>query len=1421
MKYLRVVLSFSFLCCLVGIRAQTIEAATCSDAYQKNVDSIYTTHTIESGQTEYWISFTAASSRINFNTSLNSNAPIIDKVQLFSGSCSGLQLLEVDSLFSIGQSIEFQSNLSIGQQYLILIQVNSIDNGTLDACLTVKEFHEGPLVIVNSNGDTTYCTFEIPYHSFRCKDLTICSGDTLCFSATDTLGIFTTMGVFIHEVYGQIGEINYNSDSSEACVVFPYSGNQTIIVKPFILDNFNSLGFSANFPFDNQINAQGDSIGDYINYLNVNVIDSVPPGINNSSDGVLCLGSTYTLNAYPGSVIGTVSVNDTLSYAVNSTSWSFEFLTSGEYIITYTEEGLCHPATYTDTILVFDQPIVLVDSNACNQYNFHFIACENYDQILFNVDGENIMSFNDVADTTWSYDFSIIMQPAIFSISGVQVTFQEPQTFSETTVFYVHTVFPNGPQTISINATSFLCEMGEDSIFISSPSNLTGISWVTIPSMAFSGQGTNSIQPTDWPEFGEDIIVQVTGNDDTGCPFLGQDTVKACCEITEINTEFFEQTYTLTGALSMANQLPSGYYNGPSSQIVIDLPSAPSLSNQTSTLYSTATTYSEFLVAHPNLFTSSNVMQTSEWVFFNNDFIVDKDLTILNCQFIRFAPGARILLNTGVTLHVQSTTLAPKCQEMWGGIVVSDSTQQVYIDSASIIGATTGLLSDSGGFCQVKNSRFIDNYVGVQFQNNFEYQSISTITGTYFGDVQGQNLLIPYTNESTPYAGVMLKDIKSIVIGTSANANGNLFHNQIFGIHASHSTIYSFKNNFYNIRKTGPVGTYSNIDRYNAIFAENPPPSINEPFNKSLFVGGSTDTRNNFLYCAYGVVSNNGMHLDARNNYMKNVIIRGISAENNTKRTITILNNELIAVTTMNPFLFGIYVKDFGNSILKVNFNVLNYNSSTSSNRFRIGIYVSSTTQTAPNTALIQNNTIHNSLRGIWMINIKNGKLLNNSVLFHLSNAAVNYYANGFLQLRGILVQNSINSEVSQNTIHRTIGFVNGVDNKFLQGIRVENSPNIKIWENQMINVPVGFYALGNSYGSRIQCNLMDLTRNGFYLEGATLSDQGAQAILNGSPGFEPYNRWYNTLEEHTKGTCTMTTYYHSYPSYLSSSPFLATDNNSQWQDSVINSINPKNSCSQAKDTIPFYTPEQIRQRELEDIVTNSINYDSLDYEQKHYLNIACYSRLKSDSTLVYMNEWEDSLYVNYIVEQEELNNPNKILFDCQKAMVDQDYELAMLKNSLLPNEYPVYYTNKQVQELWLQRKLDSIDLSGMDTSFLMDIACLDPIVFGSGVYQARAILDWDGECEYSGKSTTSVNTNFENQDNQIQLYPNPSSGIVNIEGVEKLDKLVISNINGVVLHNITGESQFEINLNESPGLYIFTLYLNDGTVENHKIIID
>lgn len=172
-------------------------------------------------------------------------------------------------------------------------------------------------------------------------------------------------------------------------------------------------------------------------------------------------------------------------------------------------------------------------------------------------------------------------------------------------------------------------------------------------------------------------------------------------------------------------------------------------------------------------------------------------------------------------------------------------------------------------------------------------------------------------------------------------------------------------------------------------------------------------------------------------------------------------------------------------------------------------------------------------------------------------------------------------------------------------------------------------------------------------------------------------------------------------------------------------------------------------------------------------------------------------------------------------GVVQQDYELAMLKNSLLPNEYPVYYTNKQVQELWLQRKLDSIDLSGMDTSFLMDIACLDPLVFGSGVYQARAILDWNGECEFIGKSSTNIPSDDDRIKNQIQLYPNPTSGTIHIEGSDKLDKVIVSTLNGVVLRTFTKDSLFEIKLEEPQGLYIFSLYLTDGTIENHKIIIE
>jgi hypothetical protein len=95
------------------------------------------------------------------------------------------------------------------------------------------------------------------------------------------------------------------------------------------------------------------------------------------------------------------------------------------------------------------------------------------------------------------------------------------------------------------------------------------------------------------------------------------------------------------------------------------------------------------------------------------------------------------------------------------------------------------------------------------------------------------------------------------------------------------------------------------------------------------------------------------------------------------------------------------------------------------------------------------------------------------------------------------------------------------------------------------------------------------------------------------------------------------------------------------------------------------------------------------------------------------------------------------------------------------------------------------------------------------------------GEGEFFGKTSTAVPPNIEDQNNKIHLYPNPSDGIVHFDQSEKIEKVEVTNINGVVLYNLTVVNQFEINLNESPGLYIFTLYLTDGTIENHKIIID
>lgn len=92
------------------------EATNCGIATLHNVYEFCSTknHTVSAGQTAYWIQFTASSESVQLNTAINGLAPVISSIDLLSGSCTNLQVLETDATFSIGDSTVFNTPLTVG-----------------------------------------------------------------------------------------------------------------------------------------------------------------------------------------------------------------------------------------------------------------------------------------------------------------------------------------------------------------------------------------------------------------------------------------------------------------------------------------------------------------------------------------------------------------------------------------------------------------------------------------------------------------------------------------------------------------------------------------------------------------------------------------------------------------------------------------------------------------------------------------------------------------------------------------------------------------------------------------------------------------------------------------------------------------------------------------------------------------------------------------------------------------------------------------------------------------------------------------------------------------------------------------------------------------------------------------------------------
>jgi hypothetical protein len=1444
------------------VNAQTTPSNCCSNA-QAFSDTIITN--VFSNQTAIWYSFVATQNSMEFHTeAINISSPVLTDISIFNGTCSSLSLMETHA-YTINSTQIFSSNLTVGSTYFVKLSSTGGNATQLKSSVLKSYSGFGWVYFENQHGKKDSCFFDYinPIYANSADNDTVwatqwrsclptfCVGDTICIFGTASIGINNLDSTFFSHILPQtLGGTIVSSSPTEVCMTFSSTG-----IKPIYLSydhDWNILGNENSYSADPNLVSYGFWTGDCQNYINLNIVSVAPPGASNTnSNHALCLNAPYVLTAYSGSVLSTVSINNGVVLHPNTSSWSTTFPTPGTYIIHYTETGFCEPATYTDTVIITSDTVIasMID---CHTIQFEIQNCSNATNYQYYINNQfagngsingNYAVISDLTvDFTNAFNWEVQLGVLTFGQFNSQSSFSG--SFAAT---------PYQPLTLSAGGT-YLCEMKPSTVQITQPSSgLFDITWSSSSTLPYNLSNNDYTLNTNsqWLNYTADVTISIYATDSNGCKSYGEITLKTCCSPMDANNnEYFEKM--LVAYEQIIPALPTGYYNGPvlysNSPVTISLVQ-PALTSNVSTSYYTPITLSAYSAANPTVVTYDPVFDkytingiNNKWLFFNNDLILDGKLDIINTNFIRFAPNARIILDPTkqLSLFIQRSTIAPRCDQMWGGIVESNEKHLVTIEGSYIIGAKSALKASNKSVFRVNASFFVDNYIGI-------YNLNSTITDNYiknsfFLDVPNHNLLAPYANFIQPHIGVKLENVNSIIVGSSqTNERGNLFFKSDFGIFDTISTqnktpktykLFSYKNNFFNITKQIGQGSVAGKE-YCAIYGYNK--NVSWPSNNTLefYIGSSTanyNFRNNFYTIETGVSTHYDVKLTVNSNYFRNILRRGINYENSS-RTALITANEIIGGSSnQNKNAFGVYLKNFPNKTVTVENNSFNYQSNNVV--LGVGIYVSydKTAMGANQFATINNNTITNSTYGVWVLNSKKATISTNTINYYLSDASLANLGAYFSLtggVRGIILQKANSTTVLSNNIKRPNSTAyNAINVTNLQGIRIENSLSDTIAENYMLHTAAGIYAKGACNAAKINCNTMENNYNGFYFDNGTISQQGY------APGqFSQYaggrgadNIWYNDVAPFKRKGGTkpiVDDYYHMPGAEKLSNPGVDNIIQIKLYDQVLTTQNAGSFCPLTL-PLPYVTTEEHlfnRDLEMKAVLDGAAEYDSLKYEYEHVLALNAYQRLQDDSSLLNMGGTNDSDYQTFVTENANTYIGN--LWDFHNFVENQQYDDASTMNSTMESN-AFSERIRSVQQIRLHHLMDSLDgyYNEMDSAYLMETAQLDGLFYGAAVYQARAMLDINGEDlrEMSFKNLSEHTTQL----NKTIVYPNPFNEQFKLESEQFIKTIHIFDLKGkIIMSCIIDDYSKEIALQLNAGMYVLQIQHNDESIETQKLVVE
>lgn len=1392
------------------------EALTIEPPEQCNL----TTHAFGSEDQSFWFSFTATSTGIDFvvqSDPQQTNPLNFTTVDLQQGNCYNVVQIEQQTINGNTDTLRF-TGLTVGLNYQLKLErsnVGSSDEFQVCAFALAQNSYWTNNFTNGSGGVMLNCRTELNNSieesgNLGCNEITVCVNDVLNLEIIAPIEISGLNPQPNPCQYYLVFENQNGAISNPVPFTDTYlttlSFTQTGIVSFYLIPYYWAVGSGV------YVGMTTDPEDDFL--FTVNVVAEQPEAVWDNQ--LICQDGTATLTSLDFSTFSNVTV-DGISYPASSYQVTFNSndFTVGTHTVEYTLTGECGPVTYTTTFTVLEENGLTVTVDNCGNAIFEFTSCTllgNFNATLNCGDGTTLTG--QVVGGTIQFTHHYVTQIPVNWTFLVEYP-NGIDAYSESGIFSGVVVQP-----ITITAPAFSCEMNQPITITSPSSGLLGITWSTDPTLLFGGQGTTTLIPSPtWADNPSDIIVEVTATDANGCTYFGEVIIENCCgpKGQPADVEYFERTYySHTSFSGLNSQLPAGYYNAPTN-VAISLPPAPATVINTS--YSFPVTLTS-LIASSGWTVNNGVLQIPQTLYLNNDLIIDQSILINSSHYIRLAPNARIIVNPSVNFKMVNSTLAPKCDEMWGGIFLPTLSGSLILDRVNVVGAIRGVQVVEGSDIDITTCVFVDNYIGVQIDSDGGAIP-NKIKNTYFGDVTNAPLLFPYNSQLIPEKGIYLIKVVNMTVGSndplnaSPTSKGNLFHNMKIGVDASRSTFSCYRNAFYNMKHAPGQATPNEGDKYSGIRADNFKGTVN-----SLIVGSNSTNRNIFAICDFGISATRGMNLDARFNYMRNTRLRGISCEENKGRTLSIWDNQL---NSSNPNSYGVYLKNYSSGVATVNRNAINTSAGSFANAFAStasGIFVATVTPNVAQTTTISGNTINNCLYSIWVLNVKSALVSNNTININFNNATVNNLTANYANIRGIIAQNADKVLIRTNTITRNNGTALDATNTQIQGIRLEICPSSEVWKNTMTRTSVGFSALGSNIGSKVECNLMHQNRNGFLMEAADISSQGTAS------GQSAHNRWTANFGNGTTGTTINHNpnplyYYHAPGATFGSNPTTTIDFSPYNWDDVTLSGPTTNTCGSALTEAPISlsTPAQDRAREMSAVVNGGVIYDSLDVEMKHYLHQSVLARLKQNPALQNLNQPDDASYQYYVLSMEQSSTEK--LLKTQEAIANEENDSAQLYINALDISDSKIALTQTVESIWNSSKLNETVISAGDSLILFDIACSDPLINGSAVYQARAILDWDGTCAQmmQRNSTTIVET--ENTGTNIIVYPNPSKGEFSINASSVIEKIEIIDLKGAILSTFkVNTDNYEVKTQLKAGIYVLRVSLNNGTIETHKIEI-